>query len=499
MTNYYVGPGGSDLNNGTTWALRKLTIASGEAIPLAAGDTLYIGPGRYMLAAPIVPNGHSGVAGSPIIYHGDVTGENTDGIGGPVIISYDGGSAIYETGGGANYRTFRNLYLRGERGLHSGGAAAGWVVEDCIMEGTSQTYIHRQPQDLIVRRCVFQGFFENVVLGPLALPGGNYNALVENCVFVGVIRCSVYVAYAGNSLVRNCLFIGQSVTGAAVFAAMSLVANGLQPANVLNCIICNAAVGLYAEVLGDMIENYNSLFWNWTARTNVAVGANSDGLTPDWDRRVTLQNAHAFPAMTNGYMLPGSPLAQIIGSNEATNDLLGFARPVTAGKRSRGPIQYQPVSRDATTTRGGSSGSLKLGDAGRTQIFIPASAVSTVIACYVYREANYAGTLPQMIIRQPGQAATTVTDTGAAGGWNLLTATLTPAALPAYVIVELVSNNTAAAGSYACYFDDLTTSAPMSAGELNNWIDSTSPFRVVGGAGGGGFPKIAAGRGRTRM
>jgi len=35
----------------------------------------------------------------------------------------------------------------------------------------------------------------------------------------------------------------------------------------------------------------------------------------------------------------------------------------------------------------------------------------------------------------------------------LLTDTFTPAALPDYVVVELQSQNTAAAGNYATYFD----------------------------------------------
>jgi hypothetical protein len=83
---------------------------------------------------------------------------------------------------------------------------------------------------------------------------------------------------------------------------------------------------------------------------------------------------------------------------------------------------------------------------------------STTVSIYVYREANYAGVLPQMVLRQPGQADRTTTDVGAAGGWNQLTDTWTPAVTPPYVIVELVSNNTAGAGNYATFFDDLTIS-----------------------------------------
>ena len=96
-------------------------------------------------------------------------------------------------------------------------------------------------------------------------------------------------------------------------------------------------------------------------------------------------------------------------------------------------------------------------DAGRHQIWVPVTATSTTIKVYVYREANYAGNLPQMIIKQPGQADDVTTDVGAAGGWNLLTTTLVPAADPPYVVVELVSRNTNGAADET-FFDDLDVS-----------------------------------------
>lgn len=46
MATYYVGIGGNDGNAGTSWALRKLTIAAGESLCTSAGDVLYVGAGR---------------------------------------------------------------------------------------------------------------------------------------------------------------------------------------------------------------------------------------------------------------------------------------------------------------------------------------------------------------------------------------------------------------------------------------------------------------------
>ena len=98
-----------------------------------------------------------------------------------------------------------------------------------------------------------------------------------------------------------------------------------------------------------------------------------------------------------------------------------------------------------------------LHDAGRHQIWVPVEASSTTIRVYVRREANYAGNLPQMIIKQPGVADRITTDVGLVNAWNLLTDTFVPQAIPPYVVVELVSRNTNGAADEV-FFDDLDVS-----------------------------------------
>ena len=113
--------------------------------------------------------------------------------------------------------------------------------------------------------------------------------------------------------------------------------------------------------------------------------------------------------------------------------------------------------REATTVRTGAA-SLELSDAGEHQIIVPVSNESTTISVYCYREADYTGTNPRMVIKQPGQSDRTTTDAGAASQWNQLTDTFTPAAIPPYVVVCLQSLNTAAATDFKVYFDDLVVS-----------------------------------------
>jgi len=83
---------------------------------------------------------------------------------------------------------------------------------------------------------------------------------------------------------------------------------------------------------------------------------------------------------------------------------------------------------------------------------------STTISMYAYREADYSGTAPRMVIKQPGQSDRTTTDAGAAATWNELTDTFTPAADPPYVLVELQSLNVNPSGNFDIFFDDLTVS-----------------------------------------
>jgi hypothetical protein len=172
------------------------------------------------------------------------------------------------------------------------------------------------------------------------------------------------------------------------------------------------------------------------------------------------------PLLLDGFRFPWffgelskwSQIARIAGTSEATDDLFGLTRPVTSAKKSWGAIQYTGAAREATTVDSGTA-SLKLPDAGE-QFFmrVPVTAVATTFTVKCYREANYAGTNPTLIVRQAGQADQVYTDVGAASAWNTLTITCTPAADPEWVDLFVVSFNTAAAGSFSAYFDTAAVS-----------------------------------------
>ncbi len=458
MTDYYVGPGGSDANDGQSWANRKLTLGGAEALSLTGGDNVYVAPGVYRESLSV---GNSGSVGNHISYIADLTGEKTDGVGGKVrITGSDNDQTQTRTtcvvATGYDYRTFRGFHMDGASTQQMDLTDCDtWVIEDCcfdlaglldniMVDGSGQNAI-------TIRRCLFLGGQSgngSVSFEHTATLQGNH--IVENCVFIHTRGRNINIVRVGEITVKNCLFIGDGIRVTTAIAGGDTV-------DVNNCIFFNAGTALRGTTTGEIVEDYNCFYENGTDRNNVNTGANSVSYIPGFNL-CSLLSGIKLPQQPFFALHEWSALAAIAGTGEATDDFYGLTRPTTSAKKSWGPIQFADNERDTGTTRGSSTASIKFNDAGRHQIFVPVSNESTTFSVYVNREANYAGTNPQMIIRQPGQADTVVTDTATTGVWNELTTTLTPAAGTDFVVVELVSNNTATSGSYATYFDDLTVS-----------------------------------------
>jgi hypothetical protein len=457
MTTYYVGVGGNNANNGTTWALRKLTLNGAENIPVVAGDIVYVGPGAYReeLTCDV-----SGAAGTPITYIGDVTGEHTDGVGGIVRITgsdndqtavrnygIDGSDESYRTFRGFALDTVANTLIYGGADSHS-----NWIIEDCNLQ-TASNYITADganQANWTIRRCVSIPYYgASTCRFNHAAAVDNTNHLIENCMMLGG-GIGINTVRVGGIIVKNCVFIGNQY-GVRVQTALTAG----QTVTVNNCIIYGGQYGVTATALGEIVENYNSVNAG-TARQNVGVGANSNTYPPIFNMPL-LQDGFRFP-WTFGELSKWSALARITGTGEATDDLFGLTRPVTASKKSWGAIQATGAAREITTVDAGTA-SVKLPDAGEQFLMrCCVTAVPTTFSIKVYREADYAGTNPQMIIRQAGQADNTTTDAGAAATWNLLSATFTPAADPEWVDIFIRSSNTAVAGNYDTFFDTVVVS-----------------------------------------
>lgn len=253
----------------------------------------------------------------------------------------------------------------------------------------------------------------------------------------------------GGIIVRNCTITGV-VNGIRIVVALTVG----QTVDVSYSAITDNNVGVQATVSGEIVEDNNTISGNSTNRTNVTAGGSSNGYMPGYKPSLFYAGIRYAPVAI-GELADWSALKRLAGSGSVPDDIYGMTRPATEAKNSLGSYQYNDIQRETTTTRTGGV-SMRLADAGRVQFTVPVTAVSTVFSVYVQWEADYAGTKPQMVVRQPGVSATTVTATGSSGSWELLTTTLTPSADTNYVIVEFVSNNTASATNFDTFFDDFT-------------------------------------------
>jgi hypothetical protein len=394
---------------------------------------------------------------NPITYVGDVTGEHTDGVGGIVRItgSDDDQSttrnvAIYLPG--RSYRTFRGFLmdLCTQAIFSAETNPVGLIVEDCSFRpgGSYCVYINGTGGKNSIRRCVFNGYRYTIIVFSHATGATNTGNIVANCLFHG--GATAVLVTRVHTTIKNCTVL-HCVTAFRVDWSVTIG----QVSVISNCILEDCGTGIAAKVRGEFIENYNSLFGITTLRSLTDAGANSNTYPALFDQTL-LVKGYQFPGSI-GALSEWSQLARIAGLREAGDDLFGVARPTTASKKSWGAVQLREGERDTATKRTGDA-SLKLADAGDHQMFIPTDGSEITVSTYTYFEADYTGTKPQLIMRQPGASDQTDTATGAVETWEQLSITLTPNGSPGYVVAILRSNNTQSAGDYATYFDDLDVS-----------------------------------------
>ncbi len=465
MTTFFVGPGGNDTNDGLTWANRFLTLNGAEDEPVTASDTVYVGPGVYreLLTVDV-----AGTSGNIITYIGDVTGENTDDVGGIVrVTGSDNDQTQARTecifASAKDFRTFRGFSfdMASTEGIFATNCD-NWVIEDCFFQdmGGDGIEVDATSINWTIQRCIFATINFTSIFLDASTETDSSGLVVANCIFVSNSGSAHHIDIDryGDVIVRNCLSLGSGRN----FLEVSTAPNAGHPCLVNNCIILGSDAAAFEGVsTADITENYNTLFNNRTDRTNTNTGANSVTYPPLFVPPLL----HSGASQASGFKFPWflgelsewSQVAAITGTNEQTVDLHGIVRPTTAAKNSWGALQFDDTERETGTVDSGSV-SIAIHDAGVHQIFVPVTNVSTTITVQVYREADYAGTNPRMVIKQPGQSDDTTTDAGSSGGWNELTTTLTPAANPPYVIIELQSLNTATSGSFDVFFDTLTVS-----------------------------------------
>ena len=461
MTTYYVGKGGNDTNDGLSWANRFLTLNGAEDEPVAAGDTVYVGPGVYREQLDVDVNGGSSTY---ITYIGDVTGENTDGIGGPVVITGSNddqtSTRSYCINGSAKiYRKFVGFTIRGYSnvGLYSINYAGNWIIEDCHFQAGDANDDNAirifstltNTTKFEIRRCVFEA--------QVYLDGGagadSYfvsGSVVENCVFLPMWDSGLNIYGVGNINVYNNLFMGNQYgiyleDTAANTNTITISGNLFHR--------CNA--GIYqANTYMTYSLSYNNISQDTIAPyTNVTGGVTDEAWGIPWVSRYLLQGHKLLELPIVPAYLSTSDISELGRDSAVTEDLYGRERTITAADGAPGCLIMPNVEREDSTVYESTEASLKITKTGSAQFQVPVVGGQEVtVEVRSYMASGYTGTKPQMIIREPGETDRTTTDTGSTQAWNLLTDTFTLQAETNYITVVLRAENTAAT---ATYFDAL--------------------------------------------
>lgn len=349
MATYYVGVGGNDTSDGLSWANRKLTLNGAEDIPVAAGDTVYVGPGTYreMLIVDV-----SGTAGNVISYIGDYDGTHTDGVGGVVRITGSNdditkvrSACITVNNTERAYRTFKGFVMDMATAwtVNANPCGAGWIIEDCAIRqdgGISTACIifgGANQATATVRDCLIDiATYGNYGVQFYHSAGvSNTGHVIENCIF----RSSYYalpiiVQKIGGITIRNSHITGGFLRGVSISAALAAG----QTVMVNNCVIEGGAIGLYASATGQIIEDYNAIYGVQTARTNVDVGAHSNVYPYLPDMRWFCEAVNAGDMLTPYDMASYCRLVDVAGTSPTTADLRGTT--VQGTQREWGALEY---------------------------------------------------------------------------------------------------------------------------------------------------------------
>jgi len=367
MATYYVGAGGNDSNTGLSWAQRKLTLNGAEDIPVAAGDTVYVGAGTYreLLTCDV-----SGSSGSPITYIGDYTGANTDGTGGIVRIT---GSDNDSTVSGRDnciysddkdYRTFRGFTIdSADAKMVRVINPKSWIIEQCyfgaVGGNTQAIYLISGASgicnDNIIRNCIFDiGIFGNSSVSIVFTHTSEINNsgnLVENCIFLSGHQ-AIQVIKIGDTIVKNCFIANQYSAG---IVAVNINTNN--PLVVNNCIFKGNAIAMSSSV-NSTVENYNSFYGNTTARSNVDVGAQSNAYIYLPDTRWFFEAVNGGSMLTPFDLASYSGLINVAGTSPTTADMRGTT--VQGAQREWGALEYDSTLDIEAGSGGGSGGAVSI-------------------------------------------------------------------------------------------------------------------------------------------
>lgn len=442
MTTRFAGVGGSDANNGTTWALRKATRAAVESLH-AAGDRAICGPGVW--SGQFTP-GIAGSAGNYVEWYGDITGELTDGVGGPVIW----------TGGTSNihndyaYRKFTNILF------HSGSSQAIYAyqntalwLQSCQFQAHNQTITvdGSAASAWTIDDCEFIGtYYRDFAMGDIDLGGTTWT----NNRFIGGSASNGARAIVGgrNAIARNNLFVGyesaiwtNSSTGTVITSE--------------NNLFLGVGYGNRNDGSGTRIASNYNRFWNvGTPNHNVTSGAQDVTSVPILFEPQIIEGGRSYRRPMPWSILAGSALLDVGGSSPPAVAAYGTPSPLGIAA-AIGPVQQRNSwTRQSSVVRPGRTyaGMIPRRDFVDFEFRVRAGVAVTVSTYTRWDNNTNIGSKPRMELLGCGLDVAPADAVGTGGTFEQLVLTDTPT-VNGIARARLWNRNTYTS-DIAAYFDD---------------------------------------------
>ena len=458
-----------------------LSDRDGTAWPAAAGgQTFYIvsGEGPYEVAS-VTDATHieltepwSGPTLTAQVYEvyrpvyliADVTGANTDGVGGIVRVS---GTADDTTDPGLYTRANGFVGSAGDDYWHIRGftvtthSATGYLFDQCDMICVEDTVgvdnvgglmLGTDPTRHVLRRAISLAGLAGPILS-LTHTGHIDNSQSVGYDLYAYSGAGVYVDDVGGTTVKN-MTMG-------FFSDYALSVTGVQVGNSvflhdsqIHYSFGDAVRSTAAQMVVETLNNY----WQNSADLDANVTGGPPITAPDtaypYLPMLPLLSGRQRNPMTFFAPSEWDATRYAAGLYGANLDLFGTHNEVSQTRRSLGAMHAYAVKRSRTQIYDALDGSMYMENAAEKQFKYPVQPGATyTISVQVYTEPNYTGNVADMVVMQPGATAVTATSSGAKGVWEQLSTTFTTGAEIDWIDVVLRSHNTSAVPSYGIYWN----------------------------------------------
>jgi hypothetical protein len=293
-------------------------------------------------------------------------------------------------------------------------------------------------------------------------PASDYDVgiTVQNCILyagssAGGVRLNSSGALAqkpGGVKVLNTLIWG----GSPGVSTASANCSTTFPVLVYDCDLIGQSTSLSANTTGQIVEDYNILVGGTAPRSaGITAGTHSQsGTSPPWSLGLELGEAlwQGRAPRTPFTPTAGSPLLGFgtDASVALTVDLNDTPRPSGGASASKavGPLERRNTwGRETATVRTGSN-ALSITGPGTQDFDVPVDATSTTVTVYMRYDSTYAGTKPQIQVRngaEAGVADATSSAVTTVNTWEQLSLTFTPTS-KGIVTVRMLSSDTNGGG-----------------------------------------------------